>query len=176
RDAIIINEITCEVKKKEVLERIGELVREKQVEGISGVRDESDRSGMRIVIELKRDATPEVVLNQLYRFPQLQITFGINMLALDAGRPRQLGLRDALFCFIRFREEVIERRARFELEKARKNAHNLVGLALAVRDIDEALPVRPPSPDAPAARAALMARDWPAADIAPLLALIDEPG
>ena len=176
REAIIINEIPYQVNKKTLLERIGELVREKQVEGISGVRDESDRSGMRIVIELKRDATPEVVLNQLYRFTQLQITFGINMLALDAGRPRQLGLRDALLCFIRFREEVIERRARFELEKARKNAHNLVGLAIAVANIDEVIRLIRASSDAAAARAALMSVDWPAADIAPLLDLIEEPG
>jgi DNA gyrase subunit A len=131
---------------------------------------------MRIVIELKRDATPEVVLNQLYRFTQLQITFGINMLALDAGRPRQLGLRDALLCFIRFREEVIERRARFELEKARKNAHNLVGLAIAVANIDEVIRLIRASSDAAAARTALMSVDWPAADIAPLLDLIEEPG
>jgi DNA gyrase subunit A len=117
-----------------------------------------------------------VVLNQLYRFTQLQITFGINMLALDKGQPRQLGLRDALLCFIRFREEVIERRARFELEKARKTAHNLVGLAIAVADIDEVIRLIRASPDAASARAALMGRDWPAADIAPLLALIDEPG
>ena len=103
------------MNKKTLLERIGELVREKQVEGITEVRDESDRSGMRIVIELRRDATPDVVLNQLYRFTQLQITFGINMLALDGGQPRQLGLKDALLCFIRFREDVILRRARFEL-------------------------------------------------------------
>jgi DNA gyrase subunit A len=176
REAIIINEIPYQVNKKTLLERIGELVREKQVEGISGVRDESDRSGMRIVIELKRDATPEVVLNQLYRFTQLQITFGINMLALDGGRPRQLGLRDALLCFIRFREDVIERRARFELEKARKNAHNLVGLAIAVANIDEVIRLIRASADAAAARAALMSVDWPAADIAPLLALIEEPG
>jgi DNA gyrase subunit A len=176
REAIIISEIPYQVNKKTLLERIGELVREKQVEGISGVRDESDRSGMRIVIELKRDATPEVVLNQLYRFTQLQITFGINMLALDAGRPRQLGLRDALLCFIRFREEVIERRARFELEKARKNAHNLVGLAIAVANIDEVIRLIRASSDAAAARAALMSVDWPAADIAPLLDLIEEPG
>ncbi len=176
REAIIFTEIPYQVNKKTLLERIGELVREKQIEGISGVRDESDRSGMRVVIELRRDATPEVVLNQLYRFTQLQITFGINMLALDKGQPRQLGLRDALFCFIRFREEVIERRARFELEKARKNAHNLVGLAIAVADIDEVIRLIRASPDAAAARAALMGRDWPAADIAPLLALIDEPG
>jgi DNA gyrase subunit A len=176
REAIIFTEIPYQVNKKTLLERIGELVREKQIEGISGVRDESDRSGMRVVIELRRDATPEVVLNQLYRFTQLQITFGINMLALDKGQPRQLGLRDALLCFIRFREEVIERRARFELEKARKTAHNLVGLAIAVADIDEVIRLIRASPDAASARAALMGRDWPAADIAPLLALIDEPG
>ncbi len=176
RQAIIISEIPYQVNKKTLLERIGELVREKQVEGITGVRDESDRSGMRVVIELRRDATPEVVLNQLYRFTQLQITFGINMLALDRGQPRQLGLRDALLCFIRFREEVIERRARFELEKARKNAHNLVGLAIAVADIDEVIRLIRASPDAAAARTALMGRAWPATDIAPLLALIDEPG
>jgi DNA gyrase subunit A len=176
RQAIIITEIPYQVNKKTLLERIGELVREKQVEGITAVRDESDRSGMRIVIELRRDATPDVVLNQLYRFTQLQITFGINMLALDGGQPRQLGLKDALFCFIRFREEVIERRARHELSEARKRAHNLVGLAIAVADIDEVIRLIRASPDAPAARAALLARDWPATDIAPLLALIDEPG
>jgi DNA gyrase subunit A len=176
RQAIIISEIPYQVNKKTLLERIGELVREKQIEGITGVRDESDRSGMRVVIELRRDATPEVVLNQLYRFTQLQVTFGINMLALDKGQPRQLGLRDALFCFIRFREEVIERRARFQLEKARKNAHNLVGLAIAVADIDEVIRLIRASPDGPSARVALMGRDWPATDIAPLLALIDEPG
>ena len=176
RQAIIFSEIPYQVNKKTLLERIGELVREKQIEGITGVRDESDRSGMRVVIELRRDATPDVVLNQLYRFTQLQITFGINMLALDNGQPRQLGLKDALQVFIRFREEVIERRARFELEKARKNAHNLVGLAIAVADIDEVIRLIRASPDAGAARTALMERDWPAADVAPLLALIDEPG
>ncbi len=176
RQAIIFTEIPYQVNKKTLLERIGELVREKQIEGITGVRDESDRSGMRIVIELRRDATPDVVLNQLYRFTQLQITFGINMLALDGGQPRQLGLKDALLCFIRFREEVIERRARFELGKARDRAHQLVGLAIAVADIDEVIRLIRASPDAAAARAALMARDWPAADIGPLLALIDEPG
>jgi DNA gyrase subunit A len=176
RQAIIFTEIPYQVNKKTLLERIGELVRDKQVEGITGVRDESDRSGMRVVIELRRDATPDVVLNQLYRFTQLQITFGINMLALDEGQPRQLGLKDALLCFIRFREEVIERRARFELSKARDRAHQLVGLAIAVADIDEVIRLIRASPDAPAARVALMARDWPAADIGPLLALIDEPG
>ncbi len=176
RQAIIFTEIPYQVNKKTLLERIGELVREKQVEGITAVRDESDRSGMCIVVELRRDATPDVVLNQLYRFTQLQITFGINMLALDGGQPRQLGLKDALLCFIRFREEVIERRARFELTKARDRAHQLVGLAIAVADIDEVIRLIRASPDAAAARTALMARDWPAADIGPLLALIDEPG
>ncbi len=176
RQAIIIAEIPYQVNKKTLLERIGELVREKQVEGITGVRDESDRDGMRIVIELRRDATPDVVLNQLYRFTQLQVTFGINMLALDDGQPRQMGLKDALVCFVRFREEVIQRRSRFELAKARERAHLLVGLAIAVADIDEVIRLIRASPDAATARAALMARDWPAADVAPLLQLIDEPG
>jgi DNA gyrase subunit A len=176
RQAIIITEIPYQVNKKTLLERIGELVREKQVEGITGVRDESDRDGMRIVIELRRDATPDVVLNQLYRFTQLQITFGINMLALDGGQPRQLGLKDALLCFVRFREDVILRRAKFELTKARDRAHQLVGLAIAVADIDEVIRLIRASPDAAAARAALIARDWPATDVGPLLELIDEPG
>ena len=174
--AIIFTEIPYQVNKKTLLERIGELVREKQIDGITGVRDESDRSGMRVVIELRRDATPDVVLNQLYRFTQLQITFGVNMLALDNGQPRQLGLKDALQVFLRFREEVIERRARFELEKARRDAHNLVGLAIAVADIDEVIRLIRASTDPATARTALMERDWPAADVAPLLALIDEPG
>jgi DNA gyrase subunit A len=176
RQAIIITEIPYQVNKKTLLERIGELVREKQVEGITGVRDESDRDGMRVVIELRRDATPDVVLNQLYRFTQLQITFGINMLALDGGQPRQLGLKDALLCFVRFREDVIQRRARFELTKARDRAHQLVGLAIAVADIDEVIRLIRASADAASARTALMGRDWPATDIGPLLALIDEPG
>jgi DNA gyrase subunit A len=131
---------------------------------------------MRIVIELRRDATPDVVLNQLFRFTQLQTSFGVNMLALDDGQPRLMGLRDALLCFIRFREDVILRRARFELGKARDRAHNLVGLAIAVANIDDVIRLIRASPDAAAARAALMDRDWPAADIGALLALIDEPG
>ena len=176
REAIIVTEIPYQVNKSALLERIAELVRAKQIEGIAEMRDESDRSGMRIVIELKRDATPEVVLNQLYRFTQLQISFGINMLALDGGRPRLMGLKDALMCFIAFREDVILRRARFELGKARDRAHLLVGLAIAVANIDEVIRLIRASPDAAAARVALMARDWPAADIGALLALIDEPG
>jgi len=176
RQAIIVTEIPYQVNKKVLLERIADLVRAKQIEGIGEMRDESDRSGMRIVMELKRDATPEVVLNQLFRFTQLQTTFGVNMLALDDGQPRLMGLRDALLCFIWFREEVILRRSRFELNKARDRAHNLVGLAIAVANIDDVIRLIRASPDAAAARAALMARDWPAADIGALLALIDEPG
>ncbi len=176
RSAIVVTEIPYQVNKSTLLERIAELVRAKQIEGISDLRDESDREGMRIVIELKRDATPEVVLNQLYRFTQLQISFGVNMLALDAGRPRLMGLKDALQTFIAFREEVILRRSRFELAKARERAHLLVGLAIAVANIDEVIRLIRQSPDGAAARAALMARDWPAADIGSLLALIDDAG
>ncbi len=176
RTAIIVSEIPYQVNKKTLLERIAELVRGKQIEGVAEVRDESDRDGMRIVIELKRDATPEVVLNQLYRFTQMQTTFGVNMLALDAGQPRLMGLRDALGLFLAHREEVILRRSRHRLAKARERAHLLVGLAIAVADIDEVIRLIRASPDAAAARAALMARDWPAAEVLPLLALIDDAG
>ena len=176
RNAIVVSEIPYQVNKSTLLERIAELVRAKQVEGISDLRDESDRDGMRIVIELKRDATPEVVLNHLYRFTQLQTQFSVNMLALDGGRPRLMGLRDALQIFIAFREEVILRRSRFELNKARERAHLLVGLAIAVANIDEMIRVIRASPDSGAARMELMTRDWPAGDIVPLLALIDDSG
>ncbi|MDE8344545.1 MAG: DNA gyrase subunit A [Acidocella sp.] len=176
RDAIVVTEIPYQVNKSTLLERIAELVRAKEVEGIADLRDESDREGMRIVIELKRDATGEVVLNQLYRFTNLQTSFGINMLALDNGRPRQMGLRELLTCFITFREEVILRRARFELTKARDRAHLLIGLATAVANIDDVIRIIRGSPDSNAARLALMARDWPAEDVAPLLALIDDVG
>jgi DNA gyrase subunit A len=176
RDAIIISEIPYQVNKNALLERIGELVRAKEIEGIADMRDESDRDGMRIVVELKRDATWEVVLNNLYRFTNLQVSFGINMLALDQGRPRQMGLKDALNCFIAFREDVILRRARFELNKARDRAHLLVGLATAVANIDEVIRIIRASPDAATARVELMARAWPAEDVAPLLALIDDIG
>jgi DNA gyrase subunit A len=176
RDAIIVTEIPYQVNKSTLLERIAELVRAKEIEGIADLRDESDREGLRIVIELKRDATPEVVLNKLYRFTNLQTTFGINMLALDKGRPRQMGLKEMLSCFVAFREEVILRRARFELAKARDRAHLLIGLATAVANIDEVIRIIRGSPDSNTARAALMARDWPAEDVAPLLALIDDIG
>ncbi len=176
RTAIIISELPYQVNKATLQERIAELVRAKQVEGISDIRDESDRTGMRVVIELKRDATPEVVLNQLFRFTNMQVSFGINMLALDQGRPRTMGLRDALLAFIAFREEVILRRARFDLRKARERAHLLVGYSIAVANIDEVIRVIRASPDAATARAALMARAWPAGDVAALLALIDDEG
>jgi DNA gyrase subunit A len=176
RDAIVVTEIPYQVNKSTLLERIAELVRAKDIEGIADLRDESDRDGMRIVIELKRDATGEVVLNQLYRFTNLQTSFGINMLALDRGRPRQMGLKDLLICFVEFREEVILRRARFELNKARDRAHLLVGLATAVANIDEVIAIIRRSPDAATARVALMERDWPAENVAPLLALIDDVG
>lgn len=176
RHAIVVTEIPFQVNKSTLLERIAELVRAKTVEGISDLRDESDRSGMRIVIELKRDATGEVVLNQLYRFTQLQTSFGVNMLALDGGRPRLLGLREALQAFIAFREEVVLRRSRFDLARARDRAHLLVGLAIAVANIDEVIRTIRESPDAGAARSALMARDWPAEAVLDLLALIDDAG
>ncbi len=176
RQSIVINEIPYQVNKKVLLEKIAELVRSKQLEGISDLRDESDRDGMRIVIELKRDATPEVVLNHLYRFTTLQTSFGVNFLALDGGRPRLMGLKDALEVFLAFREEVVLRRSRFELAKARERAHLLIGLAIAVANIDDVIRIIRTSPDSATARVALMARDWPAGDIAPLLALVDDSG
>jgi len=176
RQSIIVTEIPYQVNKSTLLERIADLVRAKAVEGITDLRDESDRDGMRIVIELRREATAEVVLNQLYRFTQLQTSFGVNMLALDGGRPRLMGLKDALEVFIAFREEVILRRSRFELNKARERAHLLVGLAIAVANIDDMIRVIRESPDAATARAAMMGRDWPAGDVSALLALIDDSG
>jgi DNA gyrase subunit A len=174
RSAIIVSEIPYQVNKSVLLERIAELVRSKQVEGIADLRDESDRSGMRIVIELKRDATGEVVLNQLFRFTQLQISFGVNALALDNGRPRMMGLKDALEVFMRFREEVILRRARHDLRKARERAHLLVGLGIAVANIDAVIALIRASTDAASARAALMERAWPAQEVRPLLELIED--
>jgi len=176
RQAIIVTEIPYQVNKSTLLERIADLVRAKAVEGITDLRDESDRDGMRIVIELRREATAEVVLNQLYRFTQLQTSFGVNMLALDGGRPRLMGLKDALQVFIAFREDVILRRSRFELGKARERAHLLVGLAIAVANIDAVIRVIRESPDAATARAGLMGRAWPAGDVSALLALIDDSG
>jgi DNA gyrase subunit A len=175
REAIIINEIPYQVNKASMVERIGELVREKRVEGIAEVRDESDRDGYRVVIEVKRDAVPEVVLNQLYRFTSLQTTFGCNMVALNGGKPELMTLRDMLVAFIAFREDVIGRRTRFLLNKARDRAHVLVGLAIAVANIDEVIRLIRTAPDPATAKAELMGRDWPAKDMAPLIALIADP-
>jgi DNA gyrase subunit A len=176
RTAIVITEIPYQLNKTALLEKVAELIRAKQIEGISDMRDESDRDGMRIVLELKREATPEVVLNHLYRFTQLQTSFGVNFLALDGGRPRLMGLKDALQVFMTFREDVIQRRARFELDKARERGHLLVGLAIAVANIDDVIRLIRNSPDNPTARAALMDRNWPATDIQSLLDLIDDHG
>ncbi len=174
RVQIVVTEIPYQVNKSALLERIADLVRAKQIEGISDLRDESDRSGLRMVIELRRDATPEVVLNQLFRFTSLQTTFGVNFLALADGRPKLFGLREALQAFVAFREEVILRRARFELGRARERAHLLVGLAIAVSNIEEVIALIRRSPDAQSARQALMGRAWPAAQVVPLLALIED--
>ena len=175
RNAIIVTEIPYMVNKALLQERIAELVRDKRVEGISDIRDESDRHGMRVVIELKRDASPDVVLNQLYRFSQLQTSFGVNMLALDNGRPLQMTLKDFLRVFVAFREEVITRRNKFELSKARDRGHILVGLAVAVANIDAVIKLIRAAPDAATAREQLMANAWAAKDVAPLVALIADP-
>lgn len=175
RNALIVSEIPYQVNKSTMIEKIAELVRDKRVEGISDIRDESDRSGMRVVIELKRDAVPDVVLNQLYRFSQLQTSFGANMVALNGGKPEQLNLSDMLKAFVAFREEVVQRRTRYLLKKARDRAHILVGLGIAVANIDEVIQLIRTAPDPATARAQLMARDWPARDVEPLIRLIDDP-
>ncbi|MEI6441055.1 MAG: DNA topoisomerase (ATP-hydrolyzing), partial [Alphaproteobacteria bacterium] len=175
REAIIITAIPYQVNKASLVERIAELVREKRIEGVSDLRDESDRDGMRVVVELKRDASADVVLNQLYRFTPLQSSFGVNMLALDRGRPRQMGLRDMIVAFVEFREEVVVRRIKFELSKARDRGHVLVGLAIAVANIDEFIHIIRSSKDPAEARERLVARDWPSGDMLPLVELIADP-
>jgi DNA gyrase subunit A len=175
RSALIVTEIPYQVNKATLIERIAELVREKKIEGISDIRDESDRDGMRIVIELRRDAVADVVLNQLYRFTALQSSFGCNIIALNGDKPQSLTLRDVLKAFIDFREEVVTKRTKFRLNKARDAAHVQVGLAIAVANIDEVIRLIRTSPDAAAAREALMARAWDAKDMAPLVALIADP-
>ncbi len=176
RQQIVATEIPYQDNKATLMEKIAELVRAKAIEGISDLRDESDRDGMRMVIELKRDATAEVVLNQLYRMTQLQTSFPVNFLALNNGRPQQMGLREALMAFIEFREEVILRRSRYRLNKARERGHLLIGLAIAVANIDEIIRVIRASRDPAEARAALMGRDWPAGDVGTLLALVQDAG
>lgn len=175
RFAIVIDEVPYQVNKAAMIEKIADLVREKRIEGIAGVADESDRIGVRVVIELKRDATPDVVLNQLFRFTPMQTSFGCNMLALNGGRPEQLTLRDFLSHFITFREEVVARRTAFELRKARERSHILCGLAVAVSNVDEVVRTIRQSADAAEAREKLMTRRWPAADIAAYIRLIDDP-
>lgn len=175
REAIIITAIPYQVNKANLVERIADLVREKRIEGISDIRDESDRQGMRVVVELKRDASAEVILNQLYRYTPLQSSFGVNMLALDRGRPEQMGLRRLIDCFVEFREEVVVRRTKFELSKARDRGHVLVGLAIAVANIDEVIHIIRSSKDPAEARERLVARDWPAGDMNPLIELIADP-
>lgn len=175
REAIVVSEIPYQVNKASMVERIAELVREKKIEGISDLRDESDRDGYRVVVELKRDAVPEVVLNQLYKFTPLQTNFGANMVALDGGRPQVMNLKDLLTVFIAFRESVVSRRTKFLLNKARDRAHILVGLAIAVANIDEVIRVIRTSPDPNTARETLMSRDWPAKDVATMITLIDDP-
>ncbi|HZY48929.1 MAG TPA: DNA gyrase subunit A [Devosia sp.] len=175
REAIIITEIPYQVNKALMIEKAAELVRDKRIEGISDIRDESDRHGIRVVIELKRDAVPDVVLNQLYRFTPLQSSFGCNFVALHGGKPELMNIRQILTAFVEFREEVVTRRTRFLLNKARDRAHVLVGLAVAVANIDEVIAVIRRASDPAAAREELMARDWPARDVAPLMALVDDP-
>ena len=175
REAIIVTEIPYQVNKARMIERIAELVRDKRIEGIAEMRDESDRHGMRVVIELKRDASAQVVLNQLYRFSELQTSFGVNMLALNGGRPELMNLKDMIAAFVLFREEVVTRRTRHDLSKARDRGHTLVGLAVAVANIDEVITLIRAAPDAATAREQLMARAWPAKDVAPLIALIADP-
>ena len=175
REAIIVTEIPYQVNKATMVERISELIRDKKIDGISEHRDESSREGYRVVIEIKRDAMADVVLNQLYRFTPLQSTFGVNMVALDGGRPQVMNLKDLLMIFLAFREDVVSRRTKFLLTKARDRTHVLVGLAIAVANIDAVIKLIRASADANEAREGLMVRDWPAADVAALIELIDDP-
>lgn len=175
REAIIVTEIPYQVNKASMVEKIADLVREKRIEGIADLRDESSREGVRVVIEVKRDAMADVVLNQLYRYTPLQTSFGANMVALNGGRPEVLNLKDFIFAFVEFREEVVSRRTRYLLNKARERAHVLCGLATAVANIDEVIRLIRTAPNPQSAHESLMARDWPAEDIAPLIALVDDP-
>jgi DNA gyrase subunit A len=175
REQIIITEIPFQVNKSTMIEKMAELVRDKRIEGISDLRDESDRQGYRVVVELKRDANADVILNQLYRYTPLQTSFGCNMVALNGGKPEQLQLLDMLRAFVSFREEVVSRRTKFLLRKARERAHVLVGLAIAVANIDEIIRTIRQAPDPQTAREQLMTRRWPAADVESLIRLIDDP-
>ncbi|MCB1590914.1 MAG: DNA gyrase subunit A, partial [Alphaproteobacteria bacterium] len=175
REAIIVHEIPYQVNKGKLLERLGEVAREKIVEGIHDIRDESDRDGVRIVVELKNGTNADVILNQLFKFTQLQTNFACNTVALHNGKPQIMLLRDMIKAFVKFREEVITRRTIYELGKARERAHKLAGLAVAVANIDEVIALIRNAPNPTAAKEGLLARDWPAVDVAPLIALIDDP-
>jgi DNA gyrase subunit A len=176
RQAIVVTEVPYQVNKARMVKQIGDLVHDKTIEGIVDLRDESDRHGLRVVVELRRDAVAEVILNQLFSHTQLQTTFGVNMLALNGGRPELLDLKRVIAAFVEFREQVIIRRTAFELRKARARAHVLAGLAVAVANIDEVVGLIRAAPDPQVAREGLMARAWPASDVAALIKLIDEPG
>jgi DNA gyrase subunit A len=176
RQAIVITEVPFQVNKARMVEHMAECVRDKKIEGISDLRDESDRDGVRVVVEIKRDAIAEVVLNQLYRFTPLQTSFGVNMLALDGGMPKLMNLLEIIQAFVDFREVVIRRRVIFLLGKAREKAHILAGLAVAVANIDEVIKLIRAAKDSGTARQQLMERDWPAQDIEPMIKLLDEPG
>jgi DNA gyrase subunit A len=175
REALVITEIPYQVNKASMIEKIADLVREKRIEGIADIRDESDRDGMRVVIELKRDAMADVVLNQVYRFSPLQSTFGCNIVALIGGRPEQLNLKDLIRAFTEFREDQVGRRTKFLLRKARDRAHVLVGLAIAVANIDEVIALIRRAPDPATAREQLMAKNWSAHDVVALVELIADP-
>ena len=176
RETIIVHEIPYQVNKAHLLERVGELVREKTIEGISDIRDESDRTGMRIVIEIKRDAAGDVVLNQLWRHTRLQTSFPVNMLAMNGGRPEQMGLKEVIAAFCEFRREVVTRRSVYQLGKARERAHLLAGLMVALASIDEVIELIKRAPDTETARNQLCERAWPAAEVEAFITLIDDPG
>ncbi|AKI00622.1 DNA gyrase, A subunit [Hoeflea sp. IMCC20628] len=175
REAIIITEVPYQVNKATMIEKMAELVRDKRIEGISDLRDESDRQGYRVVIELKRDVVADVIINQLYRYTPLQSSFGVNMVALNGGKPELMNLIDMLKAFVAFREDVITRRTKYLLRKARERAHVLVGLAIAVANIDEVIALIRKAPDPATAREQLMTRRWPAREVEPLILLIDDP-
>lgn len=175
RMAIIVTEVPYQVNKAEMIIRIAQLVKDKVIEGISDLRDESDRQGVRVVIELKKDAHPDVVLNQLFKYTSLQTSFSMNMLALNNGRPELMNLKQILEAFIAFREEVVRRRTVFELNKARDRAHVLVGLAIAVANLDAVIEMIKSAPDPQVAKQRLMQTKWDAADVETLIQLIDEP-
>ena len=175
REAIIITEVPYQVNKATMIEKMAELVRDKRIEGISDLRDESDRQGYRVVVELKRDVVADVIINQLYRYTPLQTSFGVNMVALNGGKPELMNLIDMLKAFVAFRENVITRRTKYLLRKARERAHVLVGLAIAVANIDDVIALIRKAPDPATAREQLMTRRWPAKDVEPLILLIDDP-